>query len=172
MGLEGRQLHAHPTEDGRADPIDHASSTPLAPLRCVSCCVIAGFYKFVVRQRDRVAIMKWHGSLGLLVWISGLANVCIAVYGTFFGSQTWVAVVAWIGIAGIAISTVVLVFLDPNRPAAIAADGDGGAGGYSRYEDETFMGSLYDAGHAGAGEYMPAAARGSLGSLNGRSLHA
>jgi hypothetical protein len=148
-----------------------------------------GIYKFVIRTRDHSAIMKWHGSLGLVIWLMGLVNIGIGFGGTFWNTNNingtglntqWVAIIAWICLAGIALATAFTVFLDPSRPAAIAADGSGNnqyqqfSGGYGQvnkygysgagiggYDDPTF-GSLY--------EDQPT--RGSMGSLNGRSLHA
>lgn len=149
-----------------------------------------GLFKFVIRTRDHQAIMKWHGSLGLVVWLLGLTNVGIGMGGAFWNQNNsngtglntqWVAIVSWLALAGIALATAFSVFLDPSRPASIAADGSSGQyqqfggngqfgggsggkwggnnsgyGGGGGYDDPTF-GSLYEA---------EAPMRGSMGSLN------
>lgn len=133
-------------------------STYACYIAILLACWPAGFYKFVVRDRDGRAILKWHGILGLFVWLGGVINIAIALYGWFYSyGQVWVAAVGWAGLAVSSIATIVTLFMDPSRAAAMDADGHGG--GYGKYDD-TLLGSVYDNG-------LP---RGSMGTVNGQPL--
>ena len=111
--------------------------------------------------------MKWHGHAGLCVWFAGLFNISVACYGYFFnvGGHTWVAIAVWVGLGAVLVTSVLTVFLDPDRSSA-QADGWDGAPGMSGYgkldgDDSIVGGSLYES----------PAGRGSMNSL-GRGLHA
>ena len=107
----------------------------------------AGFYKFVVRTRENVTIMQWHGHLGLATWALALLNICVAVYGYFYASRPWLAYVVWAGLAGVLLSSVLTVLFDPDRSAAAQAEGydnNDGGGRYGKFDDETLIGSLYN----------------------------
>lgn len=94
------------------------------------------------------------------MWLGGVINIAIALYGWFYSyGQVWVAAVGWAGLAVSSIATIVTLFMDPSRAAAMDADGQGGAGGYGKYDD-TLLGSVYDNG-------LP---RGSMGTVNGQPL--
>lgn len=122
-----------------------------AVLLGLALLVFIGFYKFVVRTRENVTIMQWHGHVGLVVWAAGLANIAVAVYGYFFATHSWLAGVFWAGLAGVLAASVLTVLFDPDRSQAAqleGSDGDGGEAKYGRFEDETMMGSLYESSPA------------------------
>ena len=144
-------------------------SAPHCRLLPPSCCTTcrrrahtpAGFYKFVVRTRENLAVMRWHGHVGLAVWMAGLLNVSVAVYGYFYGvsGHSWIAFAAWAGLGAVIVTSVATIFADPER--AQAAGDEPYTPGYGKLaaEDESMAGgSLYDS---------PAG----RGSMNGR-LHA
>ena len=105
--------------------------------------------------------MRWHGHVGLAVWMAGLLNVSVAVYGYFYGvgGHSWIAFAAWAGLGAVIVTSVATIFADPER--AQAAGDEPYTPGYGKLaaEDESMAGgSLYDS---------PAG----RGSMNGR-LHA
>jgi hypothetical protein len=104
----------------RLHPYPPPSPPPLPP-----CQVIVGLYKYVVRQREGVSIWKWHGYVGLAVWLAGLATVCVAAYGWFWqeNGARGVAGAIWAGVAGLVVLTLITVFQDPARKAAALANG-------------------------------------------------
>lgn len=104
--------------------------------------VVIGLYKFVVRTRDGESIMKWHGYLGLLVWVCGLVNIAVGFFGWFHIEQkfTGVAVSMTVLLALLLATVLAVIYNDPERKR-IHMD--------ARYDDDnifneqrTSMGSL------------------------------
>lgn len=95
--------------------------------------------------------MQWHGHVGLVVWAAGLLNICVAVYGYFYGvnGHSYIAYVVWAGLAVVLVASVLTVLFDPDRSQAAQVEGwDGADARYGKFEDETMMGSLYESSPA------------------------
>jgi hypothetical protein len=115
-----------------------------------------GIYKYVVRTREGKAIYKWHGYLGLGIWIGGCITIAIAFYGVFWadGTRPGITIGAWILLALLVLFTCAVVFMDPSR-RAVQERGFRRGTGLSGLDDTS---DIFDG------------ARDSMGSLNGKPL--